>query len=204
MGLADAPLELLYHDATILVGLVYTSLLFMVVPLIGTLDTLDDALVEAACDVGGSGPDILRRIVIPHAAPGTTAGCIVAFMLTLGNYLTPTLLELDWLRPGLPLVVLGRFSYIVSTLTIAARLKRFDTTLEEAAWNLDASRGAVLRTITLPYLKPALVGAAAISFLMWFEKLQHCDERVPDAGIDRAGDAAHATRIRQPWSDDES
>ena len=92
LGLADVPPELLYRDATVLVGLVYTSLLFMVVPLIGALDTLDDSLVEAAYDLGGSGFDILRRIVIPHAAPGITAGCIVVFMLTLGNYLTPTLL----------------------------------------------------------------------------------------------------------------
>ena len=92
LGLAGVPPELLYHDATLLVGLVYTSLLFMVVPLIGALDTLDDSLIEAAYDLGGSGIDILRRIVIPHAAPGITAGCIVVFMLTLGNYLTPTLL----------------------------------------------------------------------------------------------------------------
>jgi len=83
---------MLYHDATILVGLVYTSLLFMVVPLIGALETLDDSLIEAAYDLGGSGATILRDIVIPHAAPGITAGCIVVFMLTLGNYLTPTLL----------------------------------------------------------------------------------------------------------------
>ena len=92
LGLAGTPPELLYHDATILVGLVYTSLLFMVVPLIGALDTLDDTLIEAAYDLGGNGLDILRRIIIPHAAPGITAGCIVVFMLTLGNYLTPTLL----------------------------------------------------------------------------------------------------------------
>jgi spermidine/putrescine transport system permease protein len=92
LGLADVPPELLYRDATVLVGLVYTSLLFMVVPLIGALDTLDDSLIEAAYDLGGNGFDILRRIVIPHAAPGITAGCIVVFMLTLGNYLTPTLL----------------------------------------------------------------------------------------------------------------
>lgn len=91
-GLAGVPPELLYHDATLLVGLVYTSLLFMVVPLIGALDTLDDSLIEAAYDLGGSGLDILRRIIVPHAAPGITAGCIVVFMLTLGNYLTPTLL----------------------------------------------------------------------------------------------------------------
>jgi ABC-type spermidine/putrescine transport system permease subunit I len=75
-----------------MVGLVYTSMLFMVVPLIGALDSLDDTLIEAAYDLGGNGWSILRQIIIPHAAPGIVAGCIVVFMLTLGNYLTPTLL----------------------------------------------------------------------------------------------------------------
>lgn len=92
LGLTDVPVELLYRDATILVGLVYTSMLFMVVPLIGALESLDDALIEAAYDLGGNGWSILRQIIIPHAAPGIVAGCIVVFMLTLGNYLTPTLL----------------------------------------------------------------------------------------------------------------
>ncbi len=92
LGLTAAPVEMLYRDATILVGLVYTSMLFMVVPLISALESLDDALIEAAYDLGGNGPSILRQIVIPHAAPGILAGCIVVFMLTLGNYLTPTLL----------------------------------------------------------------------------------------------------------------
>ena len=86
------PVELLYHDATIMVGLVYTSLLFMVIPLISSLESLDNALIEAAYDLGADGFAVLRTIVIPHAAPGITAGCIVVFMLTLGNYLTPTLL----------------------------------------------------------------------------------------------------------------
>jgi spermidine/putrescine transport system permease protein len=92
LGLTAVPVEMLYHDATILVGLVYTSLLFMVVPLVGSLESLDNALIEAAYNLGGRGGAILREIVIPHAAPGITAGCIVVFMLTLGNYLTPTLL----------------------------------------------------------------------------------------------------------------
>lgn len=92
LGITAQPVELLYHDATILVGLVYTSLLFMVVPLVGSLESLDNSLIEAAYDLGGQGWSILRTIVIPHAAPGITAGCIVVFMLTLGNYLTPTLL----------------------------------------------------------------------------------------------------------------
>jgi len=92
LGITAAPVELLYHDATIMVGLVYTSLLFMVVPLVGSLESLDNSLIEAAYDLGSSGFSVLRKIVIPHAAPGITAGCIVVFMLALGNYLTPTLL----------------------------------------------------------------------------------------------------------------
>jgi spermidine/putrescine transport system permease protein len=91
-GLTAVPVELLYHDATILTGLVYTSLLFMVVPLVSSLESLDNSLIEAAYDLGASGFATLRSIVIPHAAPGITAGCIVVFMLTLGNYLTPNLL----------------------------------------------------------------------------------------------------------------
>jgi spermidine/putrescine transport system permease protein len=92
LGITPQPVEMLYHDATILVGLTYTSLLFMVVPLVNSLESLDNALIEAAYNLGAGGVAILRRIVIPHAAPGITAGCIVVFMLTLGNYLTPTLL----------------------------------------------------------------------------------------------------------------
>jgi spermidine/putrescine transport system permease protein len=92
LGITTLPVELLYHDATILTGLVYTSLLFMVVPLVSSLESLDNSLIEAAYDLGANGFAILRDIVIPHAAPGITAGCIVVFMLTLGNYLTPNLL----------------------------------------------------------------------------------------------------------------
>jgi spermidine/putrescine transport system permease protein len=92
LGITEAPVEMLYRDATILVGLVYTSLLFMVVPLYSSLESLDDSLIEAAYDLGGDGWTVLRTVVIPHAAPGITAGCIVVFMLTLGNYLTASLL----------------------------------------------------------------------------------------------------------------
>ena len=91
-GLAAKPVEMLYNDVAIMIGLIFTSMLFMVVPLVTVLDSLDDSLIEAAYDLGGTAPSILREIVIPHAMPGIAAGCIVVFMLTLGNYLTPTLL----------------------------------------------------------------------------------------------------------------
>jgi len=112
-------------------------------------------------------------MLAPLVIPGVILGIsILAFASRIANLADDLWgLELEFLRPGLPLVVLGQFSYIVSiaTLTITARLKRFDITLEEAAYNLGASRAAVLWTITLPYLKPALIGSAAISFLMSFE-----------------------------------
>ncbi len=92
MGLADAPVEMLYNDVTVMMGLVYTSMLFMVVPLISTLDGLDDSLVEAAYDLGGNGWHAVKEVIVPYAMPGIVSGCIVVFMLTLGNYLTPTLL----------------------------------------------------------------------------------------------------------------
>ncbi len=112
-------------------------------------------------------------MLTPLVIPGVILGIsILAFASRLARLADDVLgLELEFLRPGLPLVVAGQFSFIVAiaTLTIAARLKRFDIALEEAALNLGATRAAVLWTVTLPYLKPALIGAAAISFLMSFE-----------------------------------
>ena len=92
LGLLGKPIEMLYNDITMIMGLVYTSMLFMVVPLISALEGLDDSLIEAAHDLGASPPAIFFKIVIPYAAPGITSGAIVVFMLALGNYLTPKLM----------------------------------------------------------------------------------------------------------------
>jgi spermidine/putrescine transport system permease protein len=91
-GLLHQPIEMLYNDASMILGLVYTSMLFMVVPLVSVLESLDDSLIEAAYDLGGGIFSILMKIIIPHAAPGIVSGSIVVFMLTLGNYLTPNLM----------------------------------------------------------------------------------------------------------------
>ncbi len=92
IGLVDAPIRMLYTDAAMVMGLVYTSMLFMVVPVISVMDSLDDSLIEAACDLGGSTWSIWREIILPHCKPGITSGAIVVFMLSLGNYLTPNLM----------------------------------------------------------------------------------------------------------------
>ncbi|MFV0421056.1 ABC transporter permease [Oleidesulfovibrio sp.] len=92
LGMVDAPVEMLYNDVTMVMGLVYTSMLFMVVPLISVMESLDDSLIEAAYDLGAGRVCIWRTIIIPHCKPGISSGCIVVFMLTLGNYLTPNLM----------------------------------------------------------------------------------------------------------------
>lgn len=91
-GLVNQPIEMLYNDISMVMGLVYTSMLFMVVPLIASLEGLDDGLIEAAYDLGASKIVIIWKIVIPYIMPGITSGSIVVFMLTLGNYLTPNLM----------------------------------------------------------------------------------------------------------------
>jgi spermidine/putrescine transport system permease protein len=115
---------------------------------------------------------ISLMMLAPLVIPGVILGIsILAFANRLADLADDLFSwDLDFLRPGLTLVVLGQFSYLatISTLTIAARLRRFDRTLEEAALNLGATRAAVFRTILLPYLRPALFGSAAISFLMSF------------------------------------
>ncbi len=92
LGVLHQPVEMLYNDATMIMGLVYTSMLFMIVPLISVLESLDDGLIEAAYDLGGNMWNILFKIIVPHAIPGIVSGSIVVFMLTLGNYLTPNLM----------------------------------------------------------------------------------------------------------------
>lgn len=92
LGVLNQPIEMLYKDTTMVLGLIYTSMLFMVVPLISVLDSLDNSLIEAAYDLGANMWSILFKIIIPHATPGIVSGSIVVFMLTLGNYLTPNLM----------------------------------------------------------------------------------------------------------------
>lgn len=112
-------------------------------------------------------------MIVPLVIPGVILGIsILVFASMIANGLEDTFdLELDFLRPGIFLVVLGQFSFLVTitSLVIAARLRKFDVALEEAALNLGASRLRVLRTVTLPYLAPALFSAFVVAFLVSFE-----------------------------------
>lgn len=112
-------------------------------------------------------------MLMPLVIPGIVLGIsILVFSSNVANGVEDSFgWDIEALRPGLMLVVLGQFSFIttIATLVIAARLKKFDGTLEEAALNLGATRLTAIRTITIPYLAPALIGAFVVAFLMSFE-----------------------------------
>jgi spermidine/putrescine transport system permease protein len=171
LGNAAAGRTGLFADSELL-GSLWTSFVvaIWVTVLSALLGTSNAFLLERGNFRGKQAISML--MLAPLVIPGVILGIsILAFASRIAEFADDTFgLEWEFLRPGLPLVVLGQFSYIatIATLTISARLRRFDRTLEEAALNLGASRSAVFRTILLPYLRPALLGSAGISFLMSF------------------------------------
>jgi spermidine/putrescine transport system permease protein len=86
------PLQLLYSNFAVVVGLVYVHLPFMVLPLYAALDRLDKSLIEASLDLGAGHLRTLFSIVMPLALPGIISGIIITFVPALGAYLTPDLL----------------------------------------------------------------------------------------------------------------
>ncbi len=109
----------------------------------------------------------------PLVIPGVILGISILLAANgAGLYLEKAFgIDLPFLRPSFALVILGQFSFITTfvLLVVSARLKKFDLTLEEAALNLGASRIDVILHITLPFLRPAIIGAGAVAFLMSFE-----------------------------------
>lgn len=92
LGLVDGPIDVLYTPFAIGVGLTYSFLPFMVLPIYASLEKLDLRLVEAAYDLGAHRLQALRRVVIPLALPGIVAGSVLVFVPCLGAYVTPQLL----------------------------------------------------------------------------------------------------------------
>ncbi len=112
-------------------------------------------------------------MLAPLVIPGVILGIsLLLFANTLGTFFENSLgVDVPLFRPGFWMVVLGQFSFIATlvTLVVSARLKKFDHSLEEAAMNLGATRLEVIWYITLKFLRPAIIGAGAVAFLMSFE-----------------------------------
>jgi len=92
LGIIHEPLNILFTDAAVLIGLVYGYLPFMVLPLYAALERLDPSLIEAAWDLYARPIQVFSRVVLPLAKPGVIAGCVLVFIPSLGAYVTPDLL----------------------------------------------------------------------------------------------------------------
>jgi spermidine/putrescine transport system permease protein len=91
-GLRQEPIPMLYTPFSVLAGLVYGYLPFMVLPIYASLEKLDPALLEAAEVLGARPAARFRRVTLPLSAPGLIAGCLLVFIPSLGSYLTSDLL----------------------------------------------------------------------------------------------------------------
>ncbi|MBX3489471.1 MAG: ABC transporter permease [Parvibaculum sp.] len=86
------PLQLLYNNTAVVIGLVYVHLPFMVLPLYAALDRLDRSYLEASLDLGAGHTRTFFSIVVPLALPGIASGVVITFIPAMGSYLTPDLL----------------------------------------------------------------------------------------------------------------
>ena len=92
LGLIDQPIQILYTETAVLIGMAYVYLPLMVLPLYAAIDRFDFRLIEAGYDLYASRWKILRRIVLPVVRPGIVAGSILVFVPSLGAYVTPRIL----------------------------------------------------------------------------------------------------------------
>ena len=162
----------MFHDRRLLQGLRNSFLIALAVSGLSVFVGTCNAFLFERGDFRGK--EILYIVmVVPLVIPGVILGISILVLASdIANHAEDAFgYDLDFLRPGLLLVILGQFSFIttITSLVIAARLRKFDYAMEEAALNLGASRLRVLATVTLPYLKPALIAAALVSFLVSFE-----------------------------------
>jgi spermidine/putrescine transport system permease protein len=86
------PLDLLYNNFAVVLGLVYVQLPFMVLPLYSALDRLDRSLLEASLDLGAGHIRTILQIVVPLSMPGIASGILVTLIPSIGAFLTPDLL----------------------------------------------------------------------------------------------------------------
>ena len=92
IGLIDAPLTILNTNTAVYIGIVYTYLPFMILPIYSALDRLDGSLIEAAEDLGCSRIKAFWRVTVPLSKTGIIAGCFLVFIPALGEFVIPSLL----------------------------------------------------------------------------------------------------------------
>ncbi len=168
----QAPYTGLFNDRNLLASVVTSAQVAIGVTLLSTLLGLSNAHLLVRYQFRGK--ELLSVLMlIPLVIPGVILGVsILVSSSTLANWVDDLWAwEWQWARPGLVLVVLGQAAFITSitTLVLLARYRRFDPSLEEAALNLGATSFGAFRAVTLPFLRPTLISAAIVGFLMSFE-----------------------------------
>ncbi len=91
-GWVDRPLELLFTQTAVMIGLVYGELPFMILPLYASLEKLDRSLLEAASDLGAGSAQSFWRVTVPLTLPGILAGAVLVFIPSLGQFVVSDLL----------------------------------------------------------------------------------------------------------------
>ncbi|MGL5845413.1 MAG: spermidine/putrescine ABC transporter permease PotB [Aeromonas veronii] len=92
LGIIERPLQMMYTEVAVIIGLVYVLLPFMVLPLYSSIEKLDGRLLEAARDLGANGWQRLVRIILPLTLPGIIAGCLLVFLPAMGMFYVSDLL----------------------------------------------------------------------------------------------------------------
>jgi len=105
LGLIDTPMQMLYTDAAVYVGIVYTYIPFMILPLYATLEKMDLSLHDAAADLGAKPWQTFIDVTLPLSMPGIIAGSLLVFIPAIGEYVIPALLG------GIDSLMIGRTLY---------------------------------------------------------------------------------------------
>ncbi len=92
LGIISSPIQIMFTDVAIMLGMLYVYLPLMVLPLYASMEKLDFRLVEAGYDLYANRLQVLRRVIIPLVKPGIIAGSILVFIPSLGAYVTPRVL----------------------------------------------------------------------------------------------------------------
>ena len=92
LNLIDSPLQLMYNNLGIIIGMVYTLLPFMVLPLFSSVDKINPSIIEAAGDLGANKKSIFKEIILPQTIPGLFNGSLMVFIPTIGFFFISDLL----------------------------------------------------------------------------------------------------------------
>lgn len=92
LGVIERPLEMIYTEGAVILGMVYIFIPFMFLPVYASVEKLDWTLVRASQDLGANAVQTFLRVILPLTLPGVVGGCIIVFIPALGNFVVPAVL----------------------------------------------------------------------------------------------------------------